>query len=404
MKGSREADVIVVGARCAGATLGALLARGGLRVMVLDRARFPSATLSTHTMHSDSLRVLRDVGALEAIRTIGAPEISEVVCDYGDFQIVGSPPAVGGIDYGLCARRARLDAVLVEHARASGAEILSEYTVEGVLSCDEEGIAVSVRGRGRVFTLRAQLLVGADGRTSTVARAVKARVLHKQVSGWFLWFAYFEDVPARARPAYELYFHGADFFYVFPTDDGLHVVGGEFSHAEHPHLIGSGVGGFLAALRSSPPLRARLDAARMAEGPYTLYRIESYLRETVGPSWALIGDASFFKDPCTGQGMYDAFRSAELLAEIIVSERRAGRPEDVGRYARLRDDEFGSWYRFTCRAARGLPVSAERRQVLRAIASDPGLTAAYLGIQNHMTDPERFFAKDAVRALLERVA
>src|SRR5207247_7470922 len=88
------ADVVIVGARCAGATLAALLASAGIPTIAVDRAHFPSSTVSTHTMHADALSVLRRTGALGAVESLGAPCIREIVCDYGDFQIVGAPPPI----------------------------------------------------------------------------------------------------------------------------------------------------------------------------------------------------------------------------------------------------------------------------------------------------------------------
>lgn len=394
------ADVVIVGARCAGATLAALLASAGIPTIAVDRAHFPSSTVSTHTMHADALSVLRRTGALAAVESLGAPRIREIVCDYGDFQIVGAPPPIDDIDHGLCVRRVDLDAVLVEHARRRGAQVIEGVTAAPIV---EDGRVTGVRaaGDGASYEINASLVVGADGRTSTMARAVQARYLHRQSSGWFLWFGYFSDLEPRKMAAYELYFHGASFFYVFPTTGGHHVIGGEFSFQEYPGLLVEGVEGLMRAFRGCDALRERLGDARLVDRPFVLYRIESFRRVSVGPGWALVGDASFFKDPCTGQGMYDALRAAELLAQLVAKRSVSERPlDDLSDYALQSEREFGPWYRFTCRAARAQPMSTERGRMLRAIASDRALTEAYLGIQNHTTNPDDFFAKRNVARLI----
>ena len=157
----------------------------------------------------------------------------------------------------------------------------------------------------------------------------------------------------------------------------------------------------MRAFRGCGALRERLGDARLVDRPFVLYRIESFRRVSVGPGWALVGDASFFKDPCTGQGMYDALRAAELLAQLVAKRSVSERPlDDLSDYALQSEREFGPWYRFTCRAARAQPMSTERGRMLRAIASDRALTEAYLGIQNHTTNPDDFFAKRNVARLI----
>src|SRR5207245_9545473 len=168
----------------------------------------------------------------------------------------------------------------------------------------------------------------------------------------------------------------------FPTTEGLHLIGGEFAFKEHPRRHGESLTGLL---RSNGRLAARMGDAQLMDGPYGMFRIDSFMRAAAGAGWALVGDASFFKDPCTGQGMYDAFRGGELLADRIWAGWAAsGDPGSqlVG-YDDDREREFGEWYRFTCRAAQAVPVSAERRRFLRLVSQDRALTREYLGIQNH---------------------
>lgn len=390
-------DVVVVGARCAGATLAAWLAEAGLRVLLVDRATFPSPTLSTHTMHADSLAVLRDLGVLPHVEALGAPPVTHAVCDYGDFRITGRLPGYRGIDRGYCIPRVALDQVLVHHAAAAGVEVAERTWVNGVLRDGDSVCGVRLRAAGREHGVLADLVVGADGRRSTIASSVGSATTVSQRSAWALWFGYFDRIPYQRDAAYEMYFQGRSMFYVFPTTDGRHVVGGEFNTEEHPRLRVNDLPAFLAALRRCPGLVPRLEAARLVEGLYGLYRIESFMRRPAGRGWALVGDASFFKDPCTGQGMFDAFRGAQMLADLIVSR---GLGAALDGYEARRDREFLEMFRYTCRAALSPPISAERRDVLRRIGEDPELTARYLGIHNHSARPGEVFSKARVRDLL----
>lgn len=396
--GRSDFDLIVVGARCAGATLAALAAARGLRVLLVDQARFPSFTLSTHTMHGDALVVLRNVGILAEVDAVGAPRIREVVCDYDDFQIVGSPPPVDGIDYGLCIPRSTLDQILVRHAARRGAQVDEGARVTELRIRSGAVGGVTIRSSGRALVVTAPLVVGADGRLSTVAALAAAGYRHQQRSRWYLWFGYFTDVPPRDPPAYELYFAGASASYVFPSTGGLHLIGGEFAFKEHPRRHGESLTELLSRNRR---LADRMGDARLVDGPYGMFRIDSFMRDAAGAGWALVGDASFFKDPCTGQGMYDAFRGAELLADRIWAGWAAsGDPGSqlVG-YDDDREREFGEWYRFTCRAAQAVPVSAERRRFLRLVSQDRALTREYLGIQNHAVRPSALFSLQRLRAV-----
>jgi len=404
MAGKTDFDVIVVGARCAGATTAISLAEMGLRVLLVDRTTFPSTTVSTHTMYADALAVLRDIGVLGRVEATGAVRVREVVCDYGDFRIVGTPPPIAGIDYGLCVPRILLDDILVQQCRERVTEVAESTRVIDLLTTDGRVAGVRLKAKSQPVTVTAPLVIGADGRLSTVAKSVGARSIHTQRSGWYLWFGIFADVPARDPSAYELYFHGASFFYVFPTTEGHHIVGGEFTFREYPRTTTRGLETFHTVLRQSPILAERLATARLIDGPYGMYRIDSFMREATGSGWALVGDASFFKDPCTGQGMFDAFRGAQLLASRVREGwlRYGDLTRCLHQYANDRQREFGEWYQFTCRAAQSLPISAERRQFLRGISEDPELIALYLGIQNHAIRPSKLFSKTRMAALMGR--
>ena len=125
-------DAIVIGARCAGAPTGMLLARKGYRVLVVDRATFPSDTLSTHILHPPGAAALQRWGLLDRLASTGCPPIDTYSFDFGPFTLSGAPgTAESPVAY--CPRRTVLDTLLVDAASEAGAEVREEFTVEGLV-------------------------------------------------------------------------------------------------------------------------------------------------------------------------------------------------------------------------------------------------------------------------------
>src|SRR3954451_8402729 len=139
-----EYDAIIVGARCAGAPTGMLLAREGHRVLVVDRASFPSDTLSTHFIHAPGVAALRRWGVLDEVIASGCPPVETYSFDFGPITITGAPRPSDGESVAYAPRRTVLDKILVDGARDAGAELRERFTVEEVLV--EDGVVVGIRG------------------------------------------------------------------------------------------------------------------------------------------------------------------------------------------------------------------------------------------------------------------
>src|SRR5215216_3902494 len=138
-------DVIVVGARCAGSPTAMLLARKGYKVLLLDRATFPSDTMSTHFIHPPGVAQLKSWGLLEQVRASNCPPVSKMRIDVGPFAFLGSPPPVDGIAEGYAPRRTVLDKILVDAAAAAGAELREGFTLEDLVF--DGSTVVGIRGR-----------------------------------------------------------------------------------------------------------------------------------------------------------------------------------------------------------------------------------------------------------------
>jgi flavin-dependent dehydrogenase len=313
----RDYDVIVVGARCAGAATAMLLARGGCRVLVVDRARAGSDTLSTHGLMRGGVLQLHRWGLLDRIEAAGTPAVRQVVFDYPDERIPITIKPSPGVNALYAPRRTVLDRVLADGAREAGADVRFEVTVSDLL---RDGTAVTgVIGRDDTATFRASadLIVGADGIRSTVARAVDAPTTRVGTSDNAVIYGYWEGVPAAG---YEWFYRPGFATGVIPTNNGHTLV---FTAIPPDQFHAMATGDLESAFRASltehaPELLQRVDGGARVERLRGFKGATGFMRRPWGPGWALVGDAAYYKDPITVHGITDALRDAELLARAIL--------------------------------------------------------------------------------------
>jgi flavin-dependent dehydrogenase len=302
-------DAIVVGARCAGSPTAMLLARKGYKVLVVDRARFPSDTVSTHLLHPPGVAALARWGLLEPLVATGCPPIDTYAFDFGPFTLSGAPgTAEAPVAY--APRRTVLDKLLVDAAAQAGAEIREGFTVESVV-VDDSGVVTGIRGHGgdgRTVTERAKMVVGADGRHSLVARAVGPEHYHQQPRLQVSYYSYWSDLPMEGR--FETYPRPDRGFAAWPTHDDLTLVIGGWPMAEFQANKRNLDASFLTMLELAPAFADRV-AAATRQGRLVGTAVPNFFRKPYGPGWALVGDAGYTKDFITAQGMHDAFRDAE---------------------------------------------------------------------------------------------
>ena len=195
--GNERYDAIVVGARCAGSPAAMLLARKGYRVLLLDKATFPSDTMSTHLVHPPGVAALRNWGLLERLEATGCPPVRTYSFDFGPLTISGSPQPIDGIAYAYCPRRTVLDQLLVEAAVEAGAELREGFSVDEIVATD--GAVSGIRGHaqgGAAVTEHARVVIGADGRRSLVAKTVQPERYEERRSHLAMYYAYWSDLPA----------------------------------------------------------------------------------------------------------------------------------------------------------------------------------------------------------------
>jgi menaquinone-9 beta-reductase len=377
-------DVVIVGARCAGSPLATLLARAGLRVCVVDKARFPSDTPSTHMVQPVGVQILERLGVLDDLLKVAAPiEGGVAVFDDVRVELDGVRDLVGGP--ALNARRVTLDAILVEGAARAGAEVRTGLPVTGLV---EEGgrVAGVTTPAGE---LRAPLVVGADGARSTVARLVGAGEYHRTPPGRIFLWAYFEG----ARPGHDGLWLGKlrdHAFLASPSDAGLFMAAVVPDIHRRDEVRADREAAFTAGLRDWPELEAALAGARRVGPIQLMSNWHGFFRESAGPGWVLVGDAGHFKDPTPGQGIADALRQVVKLAPAI--ERSLGGDERALRdWWSWRDRDAWEMYWFAHDLGAPGPTPLPLIEIQRRMSAEPRLAQGLMRVLNHDVPPSEVF-------------
>ncbi|GAA1204243.1 NAD(P)/FAD-dependent oxidoreductase [Pseudonocardia alaniniphila] len=383
-------DAIVVGARCAGSPTAMLLAREGYAVLLVDRAIFPSDTISTHLVHAPGVAALRRWGLLDEVLATGCPPIDTYAFDFGPFTITGSP----GVAYG--PRRTVLDEVLVRAAAAAGAELRERFTVTGLLV--EDGRVTGVRGHGQgggPVVERARVVIGADGLRSLVARGVRPERYHEKPRLLSGYYAYWSGLPMEGR--FEAYVRPYRAFAAWPTNDGLTLVVGGWPYREHAANRTDVEGNFLAMLDMAPAFADRVRAGTR-ETRFAGMAVPNFFRTPYGPGWALVGDAGYNKDFITAQGIQDAFRDAELCVTAVDEAFSGARPFDLAMrdYRSARDAHVLPMYEFTADLASLDPPSPELRELLVAMCGNQQAMDGFARVNAGVTSPAEFFSDENV--------
>jgi 2-polyprenyl-6-methoxyphenol hydroxylase-like FAD-dependent oxidoreductase len=392
---SDQYDAIVVGGRCAGASTAMLLARRGYRVLVVDRARFPSDTLSTHVIHAPGVAALDRWGLLDTVVATGCPPIEHYSFDFGPIVIDGTTRPVEGHTAAYAPRRTVLDAILINAAAASGAIVREEFNVDDLIF--EDGRVRGIRGHfrdGEQESLSARIVIGADGRGSHVAKAVDANSYHERPRLQWSFYTYFSELPVDG---FEIFIRPLRGFAAAPTNDGLTMLVLGWPYAEARSFKADVEGNFFRTLQLAPQFAARVRSARR-EAPFLGGAVPNYLRVPFGPGWALVGDAGYNKDPITAQGITDAFRDAEqcsTAADHWLSGRLSF-DDAFQSWHRKRDRKILPTYEFTTQLARLEPPPPEMQQLLGAIYGNQGAMDDFVSVNAGTLSPEVFFSPECI--------
>ena len=391
-------DVIVVGARCAGSPLALLLARRGHRVLLADRATFPSDTVSTHVVHPPGVAALARWGILDEVVASGCPPVHTYTFDLGPVRLAGAPGTPAS-PVAYAPRRRILDTLLVEAAAKAGAEVRTGFTVDELLTGDD-GTVTGIRGRGTggaSVTEHARVVVGADGVHSSVARAVGAAPYVDEPPLTCGYYSYYSGLPMDGR--FEAYSRPGRGWAAVPTNDGLTLVIAGWPYAELAANRADIEGNLAATVRLSPEFADRFAGARREER-IAGATVPNFFRTPYGPGWALVGDAGYTRDFITAMGISDAFRDAELLAEALTDTR----PDALARYQAARDAAVRPMFRMTAQIAALQPPPPEQVVLFTALAGNQAAMDAFARVNAGVDSPEAFFAPDNLGRLMAGAA
>jgi flavin-dependent dehydrogenase len=381
-------DAIIVGARCAGSPLAMLLARRGARVLLVDRATFPSNIPHGHFIHRHGPKRLQRWGLLDTIAAESKP-VTSMLTDFGDFPLVAHDLEVDGVAWGYGPRRAALDKILVDAAGASGAEVREGVNVDEFLF--EDGRLTGIRGRGpnrARIEESATITVGADGRNSHLAKAAGTPVYNYTPPLLSYYFSYWSGVQSED---FELYTRPAQRRAVFchRTSDDLFAVFVGLPVDELPAMRADLEASFLRVLDGMGDLGARVRAASREERFYGASDLPNFYRRPHGPGWALAGDAGLHKDPYMALGICDALRDAEFLAEAIGDglEGKRSMEDALTSFEQHRNEASEADYQENLAAASLAPLPEQVYALRAAIRHDRAATTRFMLVRNQMVDP-----------------
>jgi len=391
----QQYDAIVVGARCAGSPTALLLARQGYKVLVVDRATFPSDTVSTHVLHPPGAAALKRWGVLDRLTATGCPPIDTYAFDFGPFTIEGAP-GTDDSPFSYCPRRIVLDQLLVDAAAEAGAEVREGFTVEDVVTDGDRVVGIRGHGKdGRSVTEHARVVVGADGRFSRVADAVHPAQYNEKPEILCGYYSYWSDLPIDGR--FEVYIRDGRGWAVAPTHDGLTLFVAGWPFAEREANRNDVEGTYMAMFDLAPAFAERIRGATR-EARLSGTAVKNFFRKPFGPGWALVGDAGYNKDFITAQGITDAFRDAELCARALDESFSGTRSFDaaMAEYQSTRDEHVLPMFEFTCQLASLEPPPPELQQLLGAVLGNQEAMDGFARVNSGVTSPAEFFSQENV--------
>ena len=304
-------DVIIIGARCAGSPTAMQLARRGHKVLALDRDTFPSDVVSTHALTGDAVPRLISWGLIDDVLATGVKPLRKVTFRAFGMAIENDLPDGA---YGLNPRRYALDNVLAGAARAAGAEIREGVSVQELLFDGDTVVGVRARSGDTTFEERAKIIIGADGKNSIVAKTVKPEEYNCHPGTTAGYYSYWSGIPYTGT---ELMVMPGKAAFVFPTNHDMVCLGVEFTAAQHFEEWRKDPEPKIYETYDEFGIGERIRGGKREEKIFGIRWPGDYYRKPFGPGWALVGDAGFLKDPILGQGINDAFRDADLLADAV---------------------------------------------------------------------------------------
>ncbi len=375
-----------------GSPVATLLARAGLSVALVEQATFPRDTLSTHIFESAALAFLKRLGVLSALRATGAPIVNHVDIRQEGFRArVPIPQRPGDVGGAMSVRRLLLDPILAEAAVAAGAEVWMGAKVTALVRDRGRVTGVRVARNGSQQALAARLVVGADGRNSTVARLAGSRKYNLTPNERFFYWSFFAGADPGAEPAVVFHRWSGNLVVAIPADSGLYQVLALPELSELPRFRQNLEESYLEYVRRCDPVAHALSGARRVGKLFGILRWEGFFREATGPGWVLVGDAGHFKDPSPGQGIQDAFRQVESLEPAIlgaINRSPSALDEALAGWARWRDDDAGEHYWLAADLGKAGLAPAVLPEIAQRLY-EQGQLDSFINLFNHRSAPSK---------------
>jgi flavin-dependent dehydrogenase len=381
-----------------------LLARKGYRVLLLDRDAFPSDHMSTHWIHQPGMARLERWGLRERLVATGCPPITSITMDIGPFALHGTTPPAGEVKEAYCPRRTVLDKLLVDGAVEAGAELREHFTVQDLVWDGDRVSGITGRdATGAMVTEQAQIVIGADGVHSLVARQVDAPRYNTKPTLSCAYYSYWSGVPLDSVEFYPREHRG---FGALPTHHGLTCIIVGWPHSEFHTYRADIEGNFLKTLELAPAFAEQVRQGKREERFTGTAEMLNFFRKPYGPGWALVGDAGYHKDSITAQGIGDAFRDAELVTQAVDAGLTGQQPmaEAMATFEWRRNEESFPIYEFTCQLAALEPPPPEMQQLFAALRGNQVETDRFMGVLAGTTSVPEYFAPDNLARVLNREA
>jgi menaquinone-9 beta-reductase len=395
-----DADVIIVGFRCAGAPLAHALHRAGLRVIVVDKDSFyTDQPMSTHAIQPYGMKMFDKLGLGNVVRDLAPANRAfrfQVDDSYMQLELDGTD-----LD-SRSPRRSKLDPALQKAALEAGVDARDQTRVIQLLRDGDRVTGIRAHGAGGEFELHAPLVVGADGRNSTIARLVGAPAyLESQTSNGMYW-SYYEQTPVFANdPRYSwgacIHIEGREARAVFQTDSGLLLMAGGGRRDAVESWRQDPAAALWAHLSRGTLTAPLLEGTRMVSKPVGMLSLHFFMRQAVGPGWALVGDAGLHIDPTPGLGITDAVRDAVALSEAIID----GSEKAMLLYWRRRDADSIGLYHFAGDMGSEDYNNPLTRMAFRRAQNSPAMTKRMYRMMDRQIRPQEMITPlTALRWLL----
>ncbi|PEM43180.1 hypothetical protein CN636_17150 [Bacillus toyonensis] len=384
-------DIVIVGARCGGASLATFLAQKGYSICVIDKSKFPSDTLSTHIFGDWDL--YKKLGIDQEIKAAGAPEISRFRMNI-DGCILEAPMYVTSSVVGL--RRIKLDQILINRMLAYPNIHFKENCRLVKLIYDDDCVCgIEVKDNNETKKLYSTILVGADGRHSRVAKLTGKSKYNVIDSPRCLFYGYFKNVLPNPIPTFEFFWHDDDILLLNPTDNGLHCLVVMPKQQKYKEWLKSPRNVLMNKISQIDTISSRFLDATLEGNIRGTDLLQSYLRPAFGNGWVLVGDAGASVHPCAGAGIDQAIYSAEILTDGIdlFLQNKSTWMDAMTNYQKKRDEYVLPNLNGAIHLANLPPLGIQSSQWLRFISTIPPFTHKFINclpefISGMMTDEE----------------